>query len=66
LAGVTAVLGIDGAELTDVEFAVEFVTALNVYRDPFAKPETTQDPFVSLVVAVHVAPVTAVPVLSYA
>ena len=64
LAGVTAALAIDAADGTEVEFAVEVVTALKVYSEPFVRPETVQEPLVAAVVTVQVAPVTALPVLS--
>jgi len=66
LAGVTEVVEIDAADETEVEFAVEFVVALKVYWEPFVSPVIEHDPFVAEVVAVHVAPVTALPELSYA
>jgi hypothetical protein len=52
--------------VTELAFAVELVTALNVYSDPFVSPVTVHDPLVKEVVTVQVEPGTAVPVLSYA
>ena len=63
-AGVIAVVAIEATEDSDVEFAVEFVTALNVYWEPFVRSEIAHEPLVAEVVAVHVAPVTALPELS--
>ena len=63
-AGVIAVVAIEASEDSDVEFAVEFVTALNVYWEPFVRSEIVHEPLVAEVVAVHVTPVTALPELS--
>ena len=63
-AGVTAAVAIDATDETEDEFAVEFVTALKVYWEPFVRSEIVHEPFVAEVVAVHVAPVTALPELS--
>ena len=65
-AGITARVAIDSTEVTELAFAVELVTALNVYSDPFVSPVTVHDPLVKEVVTVQVEPGTAVPVLSYA
>jgi hypothetical protein len=65
LAGVTAAVAIDATDETADEFAVEFVTALKVYCEPFVSPVIVHEPLVAEVVAVHVAPETALPELSY-